>query len=72
MKFSYDPRHNVAYFKFQARQADVDPIQASGKLVIATTLGGNIFSIKLRNANEQLASEGSNFLKGVNILVNGL
>ena len=50
----------------------MDPIQASGELVFDTTLGGKVFSIKLLNANEQLASEDPKFLAVVNILVNEL
>ena len=66
MKFSYDPRHNVAYFKFQARQADVESIQVSDELVVDMTPDGKIFGIELLNANEQLTSEDSKFLEVVN------
>jgi len=66
MKFSYAPRHNVAYFKFQARQADVESIQVSDELVVDMTPDGKIFGIELLNANEQLTSEDSKFLEVVN------
>ena len=66
MKFCYAPRRNVAYFKFQTRQTDVESIQVSDELVVDMTPDGKIFGIELLNANEQLTSEGPRFLEVVN------
>ena len=66
MKFSYDPRHNIAYIRFQNHQTEVESIKVSDELIVDMTPDGKIFGIELLNANEQLTSGDSNFLEVVN------
>ena len=54
MQLSYDPRHNVAYLKFQDKQAEVESVRVSEALVVDLAPDGTIFGIELLDANEQL------------------
>lgn len=33
MRFTYDPRYNIAYFRFQEKQAEMEAIRVSDELV---------------------------------------
>jgi uncharacterized protein YuzE len=57
MKFTYDPRYNVAYIRFQEKLAEVEPIRISDELVVDMAPDGTVFGIELLNANEQLRRE---------------
>jgi len=54
MRFSYDPRYNIAYIRLQAKTAEVESVRISDELVVDMTPNGNIYGFELLNANEQL------------------
>lgn len=63
MKFTYDPRYNIAYIRFQEKQAEVESIRVSDELVVDMTPDGTIYGIEMLNANAQLQREdGGTFL----------
>jgi uncharacterized protein YuzE len=57
MRFTYDPRYNIAYIRFQEKRAEVDTIRISDELVVDMAPDGTICGIELLNANEQLQRE---------------
>lgn len=57
MRLTYDPRYNIAYIRFQEKQAEVDPIRLSDELVVDMAPDGTVYGIELLNANEQLWCE---------------
>lgn len=57
MVFSYDPRYNIAYIRFQSKGSDVATIKISDELAIDVAPDGKIYGIELLNANDQLQSE---------------
>ncbi|HGJ65553.1 TPA: DUF2283 domain-containing protein [bacterium] len=57
MKFSYDPRYNIAYIRFKEKKSEVDSIKISDEVIIDVAPDGSIYGIELLNANEQLQSE---------------
>ena len=54
MKFTYDPRYNIAYIGFQDKPKEVESIAVSDELVIDMAPDGTVYGIELLNANEQL------------------
>jgi len=66
MKFTYDPRYNIAYLCFQAKQVEVEAIRISDELVVDMAPDGTIYGIELLNANEQLGHEDKGRLLVVN------
>jgi uncharacterized protein YuzE len=54
MKFTYDPRYNIAYIRFQEKPKEVESIAVSDELVIDMAPDGTVYGIELLNANEQL------------------
>ena len=54
MKFSYDPRYNIAYIRFRPKSDDVESIKISEELVVDMTRDGTVYGIELLEANEQL------------------
>jgi uncharacterized protein YuzE len=59
MKLTYDPRYNIAYIRFQEKQAEVEAIRVSDELVVDMAPDGTIYGIELLNADEQLRREDS-------------
>lgn len=57
MKFSYDPRYNIAYLQFQERTEQVEALKVSESLVIDLAPDGTVHGIELLNANEQLQQD---------------
>ncbi len=57
MRFTYDPRHNVAYFRFHEKGAEVETIRVSDECMVDMAPDGTIYGIELLNANEQLLHE---------------
>ena len=57
MKFTYDPRYNIAYIRFQEKDAEVEAIRFSDELVVDIAPDGTIYGIELLNANEQMGRE---------------
>jgi len=54
MRFTYDPKYNIAYLKFQEKSAEVQTLKISDELNIDLTSDGTIYGIELLNANEQI------------------
>ena len=54
MRFTYDPRYNIAYIRFHAKSTEVETIRISDELNIDMAPDGTIYGIELLNANEQL------------------
>jgi len=66
VKFTYDPRYNIAYIRFQEKQAGVESIRISDDLVVDIAPDGKIYGIELLNANDQLQREDKGKLSIVN------
>ncbi len=66
MRFTYDPRYNIAYIRFHEKTADVEAIKISDELVIDIAPDGTIYGIELLNANEQLQREDKGKLSIIN------
>ena len=66
MRFTYDPRYNIAYIRFQEKQTEVETIRISDELVVDMTPNGTIYGIELLNANEQLWREDTGRLLVIN------
>ena len=70
MRFTYDPRFNVAYIRFQEKRGEVESIRLSDELVVDMAPDGTIYGIELLNANEQLGREDSGKLLLINEATN--
>jgi uncharacterized protein YuzE len=57
MRFSYDPRYNVAYLRLHEKTAQVETIKVSEELMVDIAPDGTVYGIELLNANEQLRKE---------------
>ncbi len=55
MKLTYDPKHNVAYFRFHEKTEEVTTLKVSEELNIDIAPDGTLYGIELLNANDQLA-----------------
>lgn len=66
MKFTYDPRHNVAYIRFREKPVEVESIRVSDEVVVDVAPDGTIYGIELLNANEQLQREDAGKLLVIN------
>lgn len=54
MRFTYDPRYNIAYIRFHEKKAEVEAIQVSSELIVDIAPDGTVYGIELLNANRQL------------------
>jgi uncharacterized protein YuzE len=56
MKFSYDPRYNIGYIKFQDKdkESDTQSIKLSEELIVDLAPDGTVYGIELLNANDQM------------------
>ncbi len=59
MRFSYDPRYNIAYIRFGKKYGEVETRKISDELCVDLTLDGKFYGIELLKANEQLRREDS-------------
>jgi uncharacterized protein YuzE len=59
MRFSYDPRYNVAYIRFQKKTSEVESVRISDELVVDMSPDGTVYGIELLNANIQLGRDES-------------
>ena len=57
MRFTYDPKYNIAYLKFQEKPAEVPTLKISDELNIDLASDGTIYGIELLNANEQISRQ---------------
>ena len=51
MKFTYDPRYNIAYIRFQEKRSEVEAIHLSDEIVVDMAPDGTVYGIELLNAN---------------------
>jgi uncharacterized protein YuzE len=55
MKFSYDPRYNIAYIRFQPKTSGgIESVKVGDEVIVDMSPDGAIYGIELLNANEQL------------------
>ena len=66
MKFTYDPRYNIAYIQFQEKTTEVETIRISDELSVDMAPDGKIYGIELLNANEQLQQDEKGKLSIIN------
>ena len=66
MRFTYDPRHNIACIRFQAKPTEVEAIRVSDELIVDLAPDGTIYGIDLLNANEQLQRDAQGGLLIIN------
>jgi len=66
MRFTYDPRYNIAYIRFREKSADVETIRISDEFIVDMNPDGRIYGIELLNANEQLKREDMGRLLVIN------
>ena len=57
MRFTYDPRYNIAYIRFSEKRTGVETIRVSDELNVDLSPDGTIYGIELLNANAQLRRE---------------
>ncbi len=66
MRFTYDPRYNIAYIRFQEKRIGVESIRLSDELIVDMAPDGTVYGVELLNANEQLQRED----KGEIVVIN--
>ncbi len=66
MRFTYDPRHNVAYIRFGEKGSEVQAIRLGDEIVVDMAPDGTVYGIELLNANEQLRRENAGGLVVIN------
>ncbi|MDA8403951.1 MAG: DUF2283 domain-containing protein [Desulfobacteraceae bacterium] len=54
MKFSYDPKYNIAYIRLRPKSDEVVSIKISDEFIVDLAPDGTVYGIELLNANEQL------------------
>ena len=54
MRFSYDPRYNIAYIRFGEKGTEVEAVRVSDEIIVDMAPDGSVYGIELLNANEQL------------------
>lgn len=57
MHLTYDPEHNIAYFRLRAKRAKVTTVVVSDELNVDLGPDGRVYGIELLNANQQLGSQ---------------
>lgn len=66
MRFTFDPRYNIAYIRFQEKGPEVESIRISDELIVDVAPNGTIYGIELLNANIQLQKEDAGGLVFIN------
>jgi uncharacterized protein YuzE len=66
MKFTYDPRYNIAYITFREKRTEVETFKISDEMNVDMAPDGSIYGLELLNANAQLRGEGIGTLLVVN------
>ena len=66
MRFTCDPRYNIAYIRFREKGTEVETIRISAELVVDMAPDGTIYGVELLNANEQLQREDTGRLLVIN------
>ncbi|MBM4437125.1 MAG: DUF2283 domain-containing protein [Actinobacteria bacterium] len=66
MRLVYDPRHNVAYLRLQAKTVQVETIQVRDELNVDIAPDGTVYGIEPLNANAQFGGDDGGALVVVN------
>jgi uncharacterized protein YuzE len=66
MRFSYDPRYNIAYIRFQSKGKEVESVKISDELIVDIAPDGTVYGIELLNANDQLQKDDQGQISIVN------
>ena len=66
MRFTYDPRYNIAYIRLQEKKVEVETVQISDELAVDMAPNGTIYGIELLNGNDQLRREDEGKLIVIN------
>lgn len=54
MRFTYDPRHNIAYIRLREKRGEVGSVRVRDELTVDVAPDGTIYGIELLNMKEQL------------------
>ncbi len=57
MKFTYDPKHNIAYIRFREKTTQVETVRVSDAVNVDLAPDGTVYGIELLNADEQLRGQ---------------
>jgi uncharacterized protein YuzE len=57
MRFTYDPRYNIAYICLREKRTEVESIRVGDEFIVDMAPDGTVYGIELLNANEQLRCE---------------
>ena len=66
MKFTYDPRYNVGYIRFQDKKGDAESIKLSEELIVDLAPDGTVYGIELLNSNEQIQRDDTGEFRVIN------
>ncbi len=66
MRFSYDPRYNIAYIRFREKMSGVETVKLSDEILVDMGPDGRLYGIELLNANEQLTRADNRQLLVIN------
>ena len=66
MRLTYDPKHNIAYFRLHEKKGQVDTVRVSDELNVDMAPDGTVYGIELLNANTQLEAEDNGNLVIIN------
>jgi uncharacterized protein YuzE len=66
MRLIYDPRHNVAYIRFQEKRTEVEAVRVGDEIVVDVAPDGTVCGIELLNSNDQLRREDKGGLVVIN------
>ena len=66
MRFTYDPRCNIAYIRFQDKRDDVETVRVGEGVAVDMAPDGTVYGIELLNANEQLRNADTEGLVVIN------
>jgi uncharacterized protein YuzE len=66
MRFTYDPRYNIAYIRLREKTTGVEALRISDELVVDIAPDGKIYGIEFLNAGEQMSREDAGSLLVIN------
>lgn len=66
MRFTHDPRYNVAYIRLREKQGEVEAVRVNDEVTVDIAPDGTVSGIELLNANEQLQRQDAGRLLVVN------
>ena len=66
MRLTFDPKHNIAYFRLHEKKGQVDTVRVSDELNVDMAPDGTVYGIELLTANTQLEAEDNGNLVIIN------